>query len=102
MRGGAQRLVAAATVEAVQGFVMDDVGLGVHGVETVRLGRQRVMVVSISLLAHRQEKLLVGTCAVEQDQQQAVVLATLSALNRIVGQLRTREPTEYVLRPTST
>jgi hypothetical protein len=102
MRGGAHRLVASATVEAVQGFVMDDVGLAVHGVETVGLGRQRVMVVSISLLAHRQEKLLVGTCAVEQDSNQAVVLATLSALNRIVGQLRTREPIEYVLRPTST
>ena len=102
MRGGAHRLVASATVEAVQGFVLDDVGLAVHGVETVGLGRQRVMVVSISLLAHRQEKLLVGTCAVEQDSNQAVVLATLSALNRIVGQLRTREPIEYVLRPTST
>ena len=102
MRGGAHRLVAAATVEAVQGFVMEDVGLGVHGVEIVRLGRQRVMVVSISLLAHRQEKLLVGTCAVEQDPHQAVVLGTLSALNRIIGQLRTKEPTEYVLRPTST
>ena len=46
-------------------------------------------------------KRLVGCCTVEQDAQQAVALATLAALNRVVGGLRTKEPTEYVLRPTS-
>ena len=64
--------------------------------------RSMATLVALSLLAHRQEKLLVGSCAVEQDVQQAVVLATLAALNRIMGGLPTRVPTEYVLRPTST
>jgi hypothetical protein len=49
----------------------------------------------------RQEKILVGTCVIEQDLHQAVVFATLAALNRLVGGLRPKEPTEYVLRPTS-
>lgn len=70
-------------------------------IELVRLGKQDVVVVSVSLLAHRSEKILVGCCTVERDAQQAVVLATLAALNRVLGGLRTREPTEYVLRPAS-
>ncbi len=43
-----------------------------------------------------------GSTGLLSDTQQAVVLATLAALNRVVGGLRTREPTEYVLRPAST
>jgi hypothetical protein len=70
-------------------------------VEFLRLGKKRAVVVSLSMLVGRQEKLLVGTCVVEQDLQQAVVCATLAALNRVVAGLRPKEPTEYVLRPTS-
>ena len=101
-RAGSDRLIAGATLAAVQEFVADDVALSIHEVEFLRLGRRRAVVVSISLLAHRQEKILVGSCAVEEDVPESIVLATLSALNRVVGGLRTRELTEYVLRPTST
>jgi hypothetical protein len=65
------------------------------------MGREDIVVVSLALLAHRQQKPLSGCCTVGGDAQQAVVLATLSALNRVVGGLRTKEPTEYVLRPAS-
>ena len=101
-REGAYGLIAAATVGAVQEFLEDGLALSLQDIELVRLGKQDVVVVSLSLLAHRSEKTLVGCCTVEQDTQQAVVLATLSALNRVVGGLRTREPTEYVLRPAPT
>jgi hypothetical protein len=101
-RDGAHRLVAQATLAAVQEFLDGEVAFGHPEVEFVRMGRRRMALVALSLLAHRQEKVLVGSCAVEQDTQQAVVLATLAALNRIVGGLPTRVPTEYVLRPTST
>jgi hypothetical protein len=75
--------------------------LSVNGLEFARVGGQEVALVGLLLLAHRHEKPLVGSCTVEHDAQQAVVLATLAALNRVVGGLRTKEPTEYVLRPTS-
>jgi hypothetical protein len=101
-RDGAQQLVAQATLAAVQEFLEGDVAFGQPEVGFLRMGRKRLAVVALSLLAHRQEKLLVGSCAVEQDVPQAVVLATLAALNRIMGGLPTRVPTEYVLRPTST
>ncbi len=101
-RDGAHRLIAQATIAAVQEFLDGEVAFGLPEVEFVRMGHRRMALVALSLLAHRQEKVLVGSCAVEQDVQQAVVLASLAALNRIVGGLPTRVPTEYVLRPTST
>lgn len=100
-RDEAHRLVAQAAAAAVQEFLADPVALNVQGVEFVDFGRHRVAVVAVSFVAHRQEKLLTGTCRIEQDTPQAVVLATLDALNRVVGGLRVKEPTEYVLRPTS-
>ncbi|MFI5370049.1 MAG: hypothetical protein ACHQ52_00730 [Candidatus Eisenbacteria bacterium] len=101
-RAGAARMVASAAVAAVQEFLADEMALGVQDVRIVRLGRRRAVVVSLAMLGHRSEKWLTGSCVIEQDLQQAVVLATLSALNRLVGGLPARDPTEYVLRPTST
>ncbi len=98
-RDESHRLVAQATATAVQEFLADPVALSVQGVEFVEVGRSRVAIVSLSLLAHRQERLLTGSCSIEQDTPQAVVLATLAALNRVVGGLSVKEPTEYVLRP---
>lgn len=100
-RANVHRLVAQATVAALQEFLAEEVALGAQDVEFLKLGRGRCVVVSLSLLAGRQEKLLVGTCAVEQDVQQAVVFATLDAVNRVVAGLRPLEPTEYIVRPTS-
>ena len=101
-REGASRLVAAATLAALQEFLDDDVALGVEAVDVVRIGGHEVAIVGLALLTHRQEKILTGCCTVGRDLPQAVVLATLSALNRVIGGLRTREPIEYVLRPAST
>lgn len=100
-REGANRLVSAATLAALQEFLDDDVALGVEGVDVVRMGGHEVAVVGLALLTHRQEKILTGCCTVGRDLPQAVVLATLSALNRVVGGLKTKEPIEYVLRPAS-
>ena len=101
-REGAHRLVAAAALAALQEFLDDDVALGVEGVDVVRMGGHEVAIVGLALLTHRQEKLLTGCCTVGRDLPQAVVLATLSALNRVVGGLKTKEPIEYILRPAST
>lgn len=100
-RDEAHRLVAQAAAAAVQEFLADPIALNVQGVEFETFGRHRVAVVAVSIVAHRQEKLLTGSCRIEQDTPQAVALATLDALNRVVGGLRVKEPTEYVLRPAS-
>ena len=100
-RDGANRLVAEATLAAVGELLAEDLALEIHEAEFLRLGKKRAAVVSVSLLVGRQEKLLIGSCVVEQDLQQAVVCATLAAVNRLVAGLRPKEPTEYLLRPTS-
>ena len=100
-RDGANGLIAAATLGAVQEFLEEGQAFSLQDIDLVRVGKHDVVLVSVSLLAHRSEKILVGCCTVERDAQQAVVLATLAALNRVLGGLRTREPTEYVLRPAS-
>lgn len=100
-REGAHRLVAQATLSAIQDFLDDDVALSIDGIDIARLGRRDVAVVGVQLIAHRDHKGLSGCCTVEQDVQQAVVLATLSAVNRVLGGIQTKEPTEYVLRPTT-
>lgn len=100
-RDESHRLVAQATATAVQDFLTDPVAFTVRDVEFVDVGRRRVAVVAIAMLAHRQEKMLTGACTVEQDTPQAVVLATLAALNRVLGGMQVKEPTEYVLRSES-
>ncbi len=100
-RDESHRLVAQAAAGAVQEFLADPVALSVQTVEFVDVGRHRLVVVALSMLVHRQERLLSGTCLVTQDTPQSVVLATLSALNRVVGGMAIKEPTEYVLRPSA-
>lgn len=100
-REASHRLIASATLAAVKEFLEEDLALSVDEAQVVRMGREDVIVVSLALLAHRQQRTLAGCCSLGGDAQQAVVLATLAALNRVVGGLRTKEPTEYVLRPAS-
>jgi hypothetical protein len=90
-RNGAQRLIASATIAAVQEYIDEETALGLEGLEFVRIGRREVVVVALELLAHRDQRSLVGCCTVEQDSQQAIVLATLNALNRVVASLGSQD-----------
>jgi hypothetical protein len=101
-RDNAYRLLSSATLNALLPYLGEEVTLAPHEVEIVRLGRQEIVVVTVKLLAQRAERTLVGSCTVEQDVAQSVVYATLAAVNRVLGGLRSREPEEYELRPTST
>ena len=97
-RDESHRLVAQATTLAVQELLEDPVALDVREVGFCEVAGIRVAVVAIALLAHRSEKLLTGSCSVGSDTPQAVVLATLAALNRVVAGMKAKEPVEYVLR----
>jgi hypothetical protein len=101
-RDNAERLVATATINALQPYLGDANALALQEVALVSLGRQEAVVVTVKLLEQRQEKTLTGSCTVEHDVQQSVVYATLDSVNRVLGGMAVREPVEYELRPAST
>lgn len=95
-RDGAHRLVASAAVAAIQEFFpREEMALSLDGLELIRVGRQPIVVVALELLAHREHKKLVGCCSIGQDRQQAIVLATLAAMNRVLGSLPLGEPADH-------
>ena len=100
-RENAERLVASATLSALQPYLGEERTLAVEDVARLRLGRRTVYVVSVKLLEQRSEKVLTGSCTLEQDAPQTVVFATLAAVNRILGGMSAQEPVEYELRPAS-
>jgi hypothetical protein len=100
-RDNAARLVAAATLSALQPFLGEERVLVVDDVVRLRLGRRAAVVVTVKLLEGRTERLLTGSGTVEQDLPQSVVYATLAAVNRVLGGMTLREPVEYELRPAS-
>src|SRR6185436_10546960 len=90
-RENAERLVASATLSALQPYLGEERTLAVEDVARLRMGRRTVYVVSVKLLEQRSEKVLTGSCTLEQDAPQTVVFATLAAVNRILGGMPAQE-----------
>jgi len=94
-------LVARAALESASRFLDPGYSFVLADVKTVELDGEETAVVALHLFTDRDEKTLVGAVPAGRDLQQAVVYATLAALNRMLGRLRFREPVEYELRPTT-
>jgi hypothetical protein len=95
------RLAGEAALDAAAKFLDAQISLVLTDVERIRTGGQEVVLVVMKLYKDRTEKVLTGSAPVDHDLNQAVVYATLQALNRFIGRLRFREPVEYEIRPTS-
>lgn len=76
------RAVAAATLDAVQQCVDRAMRLELEHLEVPALGSERAVVVEVSLVTRRGAERLTGVSAVRDDVRQAVIRATLDALNR--------------------
>jgi hypothetical protein len=77
------RSVAVATLRAVEGALGGTgVRLELEHVETTTLGADRAVVVEVSLITTRGSERLTGVSAIREDARQAVIRATLDALNR--------------------
>ena len=76
------RSVAAATLRAVEQCVGGAMRLELEHLETPPLGNQRAVIVEISLVTRRGAERLTGVSTIRDDARQAVVRATLDALNR--------------------
>jgi len=90
-RAGVHRAVAAATLRAVEQLVGETVRFELDHLELTTAGAQRTVVVSVTLLAAGRAERLTGAAHVREDVRQAVVRASLDAVNRRMDRLLTQE-----------
>jgi hypothetical protein len=95
-----QSLVARAALDAVTKFLEPIYALTLNDLKVVPTEEGEVALVTVRFLKGREHKTLTGSCPVSHSLQQAIVYATLSALNRVLGRVSYREPVEYEVRPT--
>jgi len=82
---GRTRLVALATLDAINKCVPDARLFGLEDVAVMQLGRQRVAVSCVSLVSALGEESFVGSALVQQNEKDSIVKATLDAINRRLG-----------------
>lgn len=95
------RMIADATIQAVQRFYEDGGLFSVTAVEQTTVGGKPIVVASVAHVSERHERSLIGACPVNGDVQRAVALATLDAVNRFLRRLEPKEPTDYEIGPAS-
>ncbi|MGB9619367.1 MAG: hypothetical protein ACPL7K_03020 [Armatimonadota bacterium] len=76
------RLIATATLRAVENSQGTDGTLVLEDLTTVNLSNRTIVVVFVSIMTPRGEDYLTGSAIVKQDLWKAVVNATLDAVNR--------------------
>jgi hypothetical protein len=79
---GVHRAVATATLRAVEQLVDGQVRLELDHLEVTPMGTERTVVIALTLLTSRGAERLTGAAGVREDVRQAVIRATLDALNR--------------------
>jgi hypothetical protein len=95
-----RRTVASATLDAIRRLVKGEPRLTLGEVEEKELGDRRLVIVRVDYLRDRDEKSLFGCSEISYDSTQSVILATLDAVNRLLGSLEPRDPVEYEVGPT--
>ena len=79
---GVQRAVANATLRAVEQLLGGSARFDLDHLEVAQLGSERTVLAGVSLLSAQGSERLTGAAAVREDVRQAVIRATLDALNR--------------------
>jgi hypothetical protein len=79
---GVQRAVASATLRAVEELSGDIARFELDHLEIAQLGADRTVIVALTMLSYRGTERLTGAAGVREDVRQAVIRATLDALNR--------------------
>lgn len=86
---GRQRLVATATLSAVEQYMQGSFGFALEDVGVIQLGKERVAVSCFVLVTALGEQPFAGSALVRQNEKDSIVRATLDAINRRLGFLIT-------------
>lgn len=98
LRQGAKlRIVAEATLRAVAQAIDSSVEFELEDVREVESSLGQVALVTVRVLEGRSSHELVGTALDRGDMHQAAAVATLDAVNRVLGSLPPRDHTEYTV-----
>lgn len=86
---GRARLVAMATLDAIEQYVHGAYSFAVEDVAIIQLGREKAAVCCMTLVTPLGEQSFAGTALVRQNENDSIVKATLDAINRRLGFLTT-------------
>jgi hypothetical protein len=89
---GKWRVLAEATLRALSQCINGQMSVYVEDCEVSRVGRRQAATVVVMEFGPDGERPLIGTCLVRQDEGEAVVRATLDAVNRRLAMIKA-EPT---------
>lgn len=89
-QGNQQRLLGKATLQAMTGFLDDRQVFVLEQVAIQQFAQRDLALVVVTMLGQDKEEMLVGTAFVRGDQREAIVRATLDAVNRRSWQLMTQ------------
>ncbi len=80
-------LSACAAINAIGQYLSPDVSFTIEDVSVTSSRTTRIALVSVRLFAFGKEQLLTGSCPISHDDREAVVKATLDAVNRKFAQM---------------
>ncbi|MFD3157878.1 hypothetical protein ACFIJ5_13570 [Haloimpatiens sp. FM7330] len=81
------RLVGQATLDCVHSFLGANNVFIVEDIEKISLAKREVMNIAVTFICNYGEELLVGAAIVKKDDYEAIVKATLDAINRKIVQV---------------
>ena len=93
------RLIARATLDAMVKFIDADCAFSLGDLQICTLGGNEVFAVEVKKLQGRKDESLFGCCRIARDPSDAVVFATLDAINRVFEAIKKKEHTEYEVEP---
>jgi hypothetical protein len=92
------RVVSEATLKAIGELLDDTIKLCLCDVVEILVGAQKAVVCKVDVIRNREGRSLVGCSLYAGNTNQTVVFATLDAVNRVLGVLKTGSPIEYKIK----
>jgi hypothetical protein len=86
---GRRRLVAQATLAAIEQYAEGGFGFALEDVAIIALGRERVAVACVTVVTPLGEQSFSGTALAHQGENESIVRATLDSVNRRLNFLTT-------------
>lgn len=78
----AYRILANATLSAFHQYIDREHVFAIEDIEKVQIGKKDAVIVAVGVISSEYEEVLLGSALIKSDIREAVVKATLDALNR--------------------